>query len=102
MMFQLQYHSGNKCIHAYKYEKTIGASECPANLFVKPSIVLVKNFKSQVNYVDGSYEKLHSTIEGLLYNTEVVPLQPVLQVLQKIKCEMGEDVMHPSYTATRT
>lgn len=104
MIFQLQYYSGNKCIYAYKHETTIAASECPANLFAQSSTVLVKNstiFKSQVDYANRNYEKLHSTVERLLCNTEVVPPQPVLQVLQEIKCDIGEGTIDPSEESTQ-
>ena len=40
-----------------------------------------------------NYEKLHGTVERLLCNTEVVPFQPMPQVLEEIKCETS---MEPS------
>ena len=43
MIFRLQHAAKDKCIYAYKHGITVGASECPANLFAKNSIYLVKN-----------------------------------------------------------
>ena len=43
-----------------------------------------------------NYEKLHGTVERLLCNTKVVPLQPMLQVLEEIKCETSMEPLRES------
>ena len=43
MIFQLQYAGKDICIYTYKHGITLGASECPAELFPKDKITLVKN-----------------------------------------------------------
>lgn len=39
------------------------------------------------------YEKLRVTVERLLCNTEVVPLQPILQVLDEVKADLSKNMM---------
>lgn len=90
IVFQLL-HTGNPYIYAYRHELTLAASGCPANLYTPEYVKNSCIFNSKINYaVNKNYEKLYFTIAELLCNTEVVPLWPVVQVLDEAKCDLGQ------------
>lgn len=90
LIFTQLHHSENRCIYAYKFDAFVRASECSVKVFPKDSVKLAQNAEifKPVKYTD-KYKRLYRTVEMLLFNTDVVPLQPMLDVVKEIKTNIS-------------
>ena len=84
--FELLYISAQKCIYALKCPKA-RASETSRHkeLYVRQRVMNGDIFTKPVNYGD----RIHSIIQSLQHNDQVVAAQPILEVIDELKNEVS-------------
>ena len=89
--------TAQKCIYALKCPKA-RASETSRHkeLYVRQRVMNGDIFTKPVNYGDRKYARLHSIIQSLQHNDQVVAAQPILEVIDELKNEVSP----PSTTIT--